>query len=863
DAGDDFASVSLYGCDDLKNILVCFTNTTFDEDELRTYIVVEINKTEPVISITRTISNTEFYAGEEQNVTISVTNTGDPATNATYYENWGSEFEIVEMEEGLCSIERSAIIWKGYIDEDKPLECTYRIRAKKDVEKGVVASLRYFNGFKMDTEYSSELLVTVNPIVEILTRTVHEDEEPVEAAFDWDADDVEPSINEDVRLALNLTNKLRESKWVDVDLKITYPKGIDYLGSSYVIYKEENGSLGNYTSYITHRLGATKIFTKTTGNVLEWSGRLRNNGTKEASEIFVLEFNTQKTGAHNLLLTAHYKDEDKREYTYSEYVKLKVINRGIKPIMYINDLSKRFEREETLLEEDDTIELESLNEYRLRMQIENINPFGKLKNLKVVVNTSVANFTTKEYSEIDAAGRLIPYSFLFRAPRTGVDLDYDMFITITGLTEFGDYFSNSTTFTARVNKFEDIDITHEFESTSLEGDEDSLVTTNLKNNRLVDLKNVNVTEYIDPRFTVEGVHARTMNLKADEDVDAYSYTLTAPRIEVENDTFYINTTVTYYDPDHEMMVTHSKQETMTVKPKELDLTITRTIDDNDADVGDILNIEYTLTNSEEKEIIKDIALYLPLQWEFDIVGPTSYYIERLAPGESITLTDKQKIKPKLNDTHTVDETLAVYYDVYGTRMMKNSSTDSIDIDKPAVYVGPAIFVNRTVPSQMYANESAKIVFRVVNKGNEPATVRINESGQVFTANIPANGERLVDYTAKISTIGTHTFEPALITYEYQGNTFTTISDKDTLSIVQKPVLFVEAGEEAPPTEEAAAEAAPTGLTEEEIAAAEEAEKKSRTRLILEIFLIIIVVGFIIAYIIYRTKGEAAPPILEE
>ena len=58
DAVDDFANIDLNQCGDVKNIRVCFKNITIDETELVTYVDLEINKTEPNIEITRTISKT-------------------------------------------------------------------------------------------------------------------------------------------------------------------------------------------------------------------------------------------------------------------------------------------------------------------------------------------------------------------------------------------------------------------------------------------------------------------------------------------------------------------------------------------------------------------------------------------------------------------------------------------------------------------------------------------------------------------------------------------------------------------------------------------------------------------------------------
>jgi hypothetical protein len=505
------------------------------------------------------------------------------------------------------------------------------------------------------------------------------------------------------------------------------------------------------------------------------------------------------------------------------------------------------------------------------MQIENSNHFAELRNIEVEVSTNLTNFSKVEYPVLElqeyrkgfthtVSGMEIPYKFMFNAPRTEVDKDYDLFVTITGLTEFGEKFTNTTEFTARVNKFEDIQINHEFESTNIEGDEDTLVTTLLKNNRVSDIKNVHVTDYVDPRLGFDGVNTRKLTLKADEEVAVYSYMLTAPRINVESGDFFVNTTVKYYDPDYDQEFIQSEESKLTIKPKELRLTVDRTIDNDEVSIGDVLDVKYVITNSEEEETITNIQLYLPMQKDLDIVGSLEYTIPKLRPGESITLPDKHKIKLKHNGSTTVEETRVVYRDIHDTIMFEDTGTDSITIDDESTYAGPAIFVTRELPLDIYANDTVKIKLRVQNKGDESAEVTINESRELMKVTVPARGERTVDYSKIISSVGDYLFEPAIVTYEHQGEKLTTITDTSTAKVEMKVVKFVQVEE----IEEEPEEVIVTEITTD-IDKIEDIEKSRQlsAKFMIQALSVLAVLGLIVAYLVYKLKGGAAPPVLEE
>ncbi|MFQ5475009.1 MAG: hypothetical protein ACE5DM_04190, partial [Candidatus Nanoarchaeia archaeon] len=597
DAGDDYSSVNIDECEELKNIRVCFTNMTYDTDELKTFATIKINKTEPTIAVTRTITSTDFYAGEEQNVTVQVKNTGDTATDGTYYEDWGDKYEIVDRLDGPCSVERSAIIWKGSLEKDETLSCEFTIKAIDKVNRGVVGSFKYFDGFNYETEYGTELVVDVKNVVDLKSRMIHQDTEPEEDSFSFETDHVTLSEGEEGRLAINITNMMSQGDYVDVILRLHLPKGVMYTGPGTIITKKKANSTGNFTIFTKTKVVASDKMTIVNERVLEWHGRLKTNATDRSSKVFILDLLPKYTGISNILVEAEYTDDEGRSYDHTEYIPLSVASRGINTLLYINDPVRKQVWTEHY-EHEDSIDIVSLHKYALKIQVQNENAYANIKDVEVRVVTNLTGFDDQNYALMSSRAINVPFDFIFKAPRVEQDTDYDMSVYTDYTTENGEKFSNMTKFTINVKGFEGITINHEFEKTSLEGDEESSVTVSLTNNLLIDIPNVRIKELIDPRFKVKGVLKKNLVLKADEDIDVLSYVLTAPRLSDE-ESLKINTTVEYPYQGNDTWITKSDINTMAVKPKELDLSLANTLADTSTSAGSIEYVEYTITNSED------------------------------------------------------------------------------------------------------------------------------------------------------------------------------------------------------------------------------------------------------------------------
>ena len=850
DAGDDFASINREDCGHVKNLEVCFLNVTFDEEELRTYIDVSVYRNKPEIYVDRTVSSTEFSTGSEQTMIVTFGNLGDPATEVTYYERWGNNFEITEDVDGPCMIEGTAIIWKGFLEPDKEKVCEFKFKAKNSGNYGSVGTVRYFDGFETKRESSTELMLIIKDIVEMKYRITHEGQELVEKTLkyyevDETPEEINIAVGEKFNLALLFENTYEEEKSVDGIIKIDLPESLFYEGSGTIITKVKSG-----TNWIKTKVDTTSSMRKKDKS-LEWTGTFNTSGTPNAIKSFILEIDTNKVGSIPIMINGEFEDENGNIYNYKKILNVNVIDKGMKATLYINDLTKRFEREEFLSEDEDSIDVESNNEYRFKLQLENLNWYNKLKDVKIIFDTELIQLKNVNYATIEEGARIIPYSFIFVTPLNTTKTRFDLNILFKYKTEQGECFTNETKFFIDVNSFKNLTINHEFEETKIFGDEKTSLSVFVDNNRLIDIKKVTVEEVIDPSIKVKGITSRTLNIKAEEEIEVYTYELTAPLTE-EQKKLPITTKVSYFDEDYNKLITVEKTSYLEVEPKEYNLQIERTLEE-DYEMGAVTDISYLITNSEDEEIIRNINVYFPIQKEYDTIGQTSFRIEELGPGESVELFDEHKIRIKTNESFELEPTIVEYYDVKGTKMIKETDDETISVEDYKKISGPAI-ISHYQNQKIMATEGEKItsMLYLKNIGSETTTAKIYQNGQMISLKVPKNTEKFYDSTKYFTKEGEYKIDEALIMYEWKGSTYTTKSDSSVIYVAPK-IEATNINEEiiVPSIKNLKQE------TQEEYVAydVEKPEVRSWNKIILQLSSLAVLILLIITYMFYKNKKE--------
>jgi hypothetical protein len=855
DGGKIYQSVPLYTCKSMENFEICFDNTTYDEEDNDLYALVRISRYKPELTITKTINDTELYVGQEAEVTIKIENSEDTASQIIMTDDYPSSIEIYDMEGG-CSVHENQVYWQGHLEEGKSKECKFIMRGMKELHQSFAAHLKYWDGFKWIDKYSTSLPIDFEPVVEILSSVVREDYEVDGTTFDFEEENPGINIGETLRLLVNITNKYDD----DINIKsleINLPPDLEYKSTGSLRFNFFNAS-GNRSSIVWYSDRIRKVNPRQ----LMWDGKISTNKT---SKLFVMNLEAKRTGEQNIIINTKYEYDD-MEFTDSMYESFSVADPGIGIRLTVDDQSRRFSAPERLDEEEDSIDLEALHPYRITVYAQNLNKYAKLQDINVKTYTELAGFKTIHYSEIEEEEQKIPYSLTIIPPQVPSSKEFKTNISIKYQNEYGERHENSTEFLITVVPSKDITIALDSsEGWVLDGGEETEVTVKVTNDRLVDIKNVEVKDEIDEGLHIEGVHAKKLKLNKETDTDAYKYKIKAPI--VHNKTrYYINTTVSFFDPDSRQQMNYTESTLVTVEPLKPDVSLDLTLDKpTDIYPGTLIPVEYTITNNEELEIVRDLTINFPIQAEVDLVGPKTFFIDKLDPAEKVILKNLVNLRPKIvNDSLKLNMTRVVYYDNYGNMFDENSTEDTLDVNDARIN-GPALFLRTIVPSVVNKSAEGTVRIEVKNSGSDATTATIEQGGKSWELSIPDGTTKYIEYTIKHDVEGNYTIDDPVAKFSFQGiDAYTKGS-----GAIMKVMLLT--GPAANVTVEAApiAEAVEAPVPEKEEMSFEEYQalaKKDFTARAIKYGmvggLIVLVLAIIVIYIYYSQKKGPSQPFIE-
>jgi uncharacterized repeat protein (TIGR01451 family) len=229
DAGSMFQSVDILKCKKMETFRICFYNVTYDEEENELYADIEIFRKKPDISITKTINETEFFIGDEAEVTITLTNNGDNAEKVILSDSYPKEIEIYDVEGG-CNKHEGEVYWQGHMDADETKECTFIIKIVDELHRSLKAKVEYWDGYRWLEEYSSTVTMDVEPAITMEARIIREDFEVDGTTFDLDEDNEGGFIGETMRLLLNITSDYHDDLTID-SLDINLPSNLRFIST--------------------------------------------------------------------------------------------------------------------------------------------------------------------------------------------------------------------------------------------------------------------------------------------------------------------------------------------------------------------------------------------------------------------------------------------------------------------------------------------------------------------------------------------------------------------------------------------------------------------------------------------------------
>ncbi|MFC1723597.1 hypothetical protein ACFL0V_05645, partial [Nanoarchaeota archaeon] len=644
----------------------------------------------------------------------------------------------------------------------------------------------------------------------------------------------------------------------DVDIKalnIKLPEGIRYLQTTNLRFNYKNAS-GDSVSDVWRSDRITRISDQ---HLLIKRSMDENITTKT----YILLLDTERTGSHTILLDLEYEIDNEITMTQQEKVSFEVVDPGLEFRVTLEDRSKLFTIPQRLDEDDNEIDIQGNHPYWIRVYAQNRNSFADVTDIDLWIDTDLATFDSKHYTRLEAEKQVIPWGVEIIPPELISKKQFLFNVSANFRNDFGLKVFNTTEFEITVLEFEPIEIDHDSsEGMVLESKEKSIFTVTLDNQRVTDIRNVFVHDEIAEVFEVTGVTSNKLKLLRDEVSEVYKYEIIPPVI-FEKQRYNITTYVTYFDDDLDKELNYSETSVITVIPREpsidfeLDLVEPSTVYP-----GSLIDATYTLTNEEEEEPIRDITITFPIGNNFDIIGPRSFYIDRLEPEESIELKDIISFRPKFPQDTQIPPTTIEFYDQYGNFFQENITGETIEIERGLIS-GPAIFLTTIVPPIVNISERFKVFIEARNLGSQSATAQITAGSHKWDITVPKSGLKTLEYFAKYDSEGTYALPTPIAKSDFLGRELYTgaAEKKVEVMLVQPNMTLPEAIPETVPK----VQAAPTDIDEIEEGFIEEEERVRKLNLNFKLFgIIALAIMVIVVAIIFirRGKKETKAPFFE-
>ncbi len=741
--------VPLGSCKTVINIDFCFIGSIYDPDfgkfkaNLTAYEVV------PEIAVSRVIDKSSLSVGEEAEISVNVTNgIGIPADNFEFIDSFDPlEFEL-ETVGGYCSKEGSSAVYRGSLRENRKISCNYYIKALKETTRSVKAQVSYFDGVETKYLFSSPINFEVENALLVTTY--------------FNESDREVSEGDSVLFVVNLTNP-RDDDLDNLVFNISLPSGLRFVDitSVHVFF--------NDTSNLT--VQSQKINVMGPG-LLQFSGAMKRNTTK----FIALRLVAEKGGVSDIFLDAGYELNSEPIFTEKKD-SLKVDHREIAIFTNFGEYPSYDSGEEKLI----------------KIGVSNPSDRVALKNIILRVDTNLSNITGGSIFWLNETSPAVLVNQLVKMPYVESDSAYKLIVNVGYDTEYGEHFDESFEYSIVVDALAGLSITHDLSKTTVESGEAFTVKTKIKNDRNADVKNVRVFDVVPMEFTVEGLNSiSNLNINGNEETTAYEYRMTAPQVAAQQ-SYSFRTTARYEDGGK--VYAFEKTDYVTVLPKQKDLSIANAISDPHIVRGAILDVLYTIQNPDDKEALKDISVFFPVQQDIDILGQKNFTIGSLFPGESYTIRDVHRIRPKKNGSLTLAPAVFMYKDKEGNVFFKNSSEISFDADYGYIS-GPAFIVWRVSNDTVLVGQDVESSIVVKNAGSEAGSVKITDGGDNWNLRLDPGETDKITYRKKADREGILEFMPSYAEYFYQGRKFFTVSNSSYTN-----VTVLKAPEEKPAAKE--------------------------------------------------------------
>lgn len=610
------------------------------------------------------------------------------------------------------------------------------------------------------------------------------------------------------------TDKLRLTAGAVLDVKFNWeqqeiPVGYEIdLDVNLSNNEDDRIRVNNFTIIFPEGLIVRKGFRRITNYT--WDGSISAGSSKEIS----FHVKADKSGGFRVKSMAEFEFGEKKQLISRHESTLEVGEPQLK--IWIG-----FDIGDEELNEN---EIEARQTGYIEVDVQKPNPDVIIKNIKIEISIPYINFTkTSYFDEIEhddyESKRVANIKFV--APDVDRNTKIKIYVTTYYETEFGEKNQETEDKEIKVLKIKEVKITNDVDRTVESGDELE-VKIKLENKRTEMLEDVEVCD--GNNFPSVGKTCKKLSIPKETEITVFAYKFKTPRVN-ETTKYYFNTSISYSD-DFESY-NYSRLTTVSIKPRTLELKITKTLEDKQIYVGEPILVDYKLRNDEE-ETLKDVVLHFGASQYFEIVGPRTHYVGNIDPDETINLYDIATIRAKINDTRVnVPVTKATFFDYYFGRNFTDKSRE-IRVKVNSSYVkGPLMILSKTVnTSQVKQSQNFTVTVTVKNEGDAVVPITVIDNGIEKTITPYTGNAVVMKYNMSLSEAGPQNLPVAEATYSYHDNDYYAVSNEPNIN-VRRVRVEVKEGEEL--DEEAIARAV------EEARQAQKPKKRTVMKQIIDFF----------------------------
>ncbi|MBD3313014.1 DUF11 domain-containing protein [Candidatus Woesearchaeota archaeon] len=839
--GDEFMVVRNGSCT-IKDAYhqFCVETIEYDPEENDMIASLEVYSSAPEVEVTRSIDEDEFVIGKTATITVTITNTGQrKAHNVTYIDSYPEAINLsvplkyradvriikdrkITLANGSI-IRRDTAFWQDDIETGESLTFKYKLTALKPVDDDFRANVLYFDGYEKANLKSEIISINAESFVELRLNLVDADFKNTPGSTDvtsWESKSPAYS-GEQMLLLADVVNTYEDNRSTSIDeLRFYLPEGVRYIGpTSLRIYPNSSDRDSSYIS-------VSPVFSRINDFFHTWSGMTTPRG-----KLFVMKLEAADEGEYVIRVSGDFRKEGLPViHDQSEILEFDVENEVIDIGMVPKD-GEIFNSGQTAY---------------FSIYLVNPNELLNFTDLNVSVDSHWTGKKMYGFDRLNASKYLDLFNKYIKMPYVNSETEYTVEVNVSYSTQYGEVIKEEFDRRIIVKPVSHIRILHELDNELIQGEgsaevdhKENEITLQLENTLEKEMESIQIYEVIGQELNpADSIKKKIISLPAAETSDILRYSINPPdRSEWTNYTITSQMIYAYENETYNI----TSDINIRVKPKEMDIDIIKEIDEEDIAKGQIVNVDYKITNTED-EPIEDIRIVFPKQYGTDLVGFEEYNIDRMEPEEIFTINNHEMVRFKTQGNVKLDRADVYFRDSLGN-LFNDTSTSVTNEVEPGSLETPAIFLNLTAPLNATRDQIFRTELAVFNKGNEGTYVTLNlPDGEKRLYSGPGS-ENIITINQSINMTGLVILPKITAEYSVDGMQYHTASEQADTYIREKREKKEVIIEEVPEP------------------VAEEKERRFNIKY-LYLLAFIIVISLIILYIIKRPKKEEGLEFLE-